>query len=442
MKNSLTGLLFVTSSLLFASCTKDAQVVAPAAAANPSELLSYKTTIVPTIDGAIDAQWGNATVTNISATVPDPGANGLFAGYIGENYAGTIRSMYDATNIYFLVEVKDADKNTKATPWYFNTTTNLWVKDGSAKVFDASGILTRDGFGSDQLAFLFNIDNSTAKFATQTCYASCHIFSNYVDYSTGVAVLKPYGAPGANHYTNGANEKIDMWWTQPNRGQAYGKMDDNYQDWAGGPTVTSLVGNSGNGRKLDGQVVTTAKGTTFPFGPVYSAADPTNAGVANTQNLKLDGTGTLVAVPKFIIPSSTADFLKAEDTITGGAAKRVLAVSSAGVLSLEDGSTLDPKVGTDYQRLGTAANAALGAKCIPSQVVSNLTAGRADISLSAVYTGAGWVYEIKRALKTTDVLKQDVDFTSLADFPFGLAIWNRSNYQHGLQTGLLLKFQK
>jgi hypothetical protein len=45
-------------------------------------------------------------------------------------------------------------------------------------------------------------------------------------------------------------------------------------------------------------------------------------------------------------------------------------------------------------------------------------------------------------LKTTDALKQDVDFSSLEDQPFGVAIFNKSNYQHGIKPGLLLKFDK
>ena len=57
---------------------------------------------------------------------------------------------------------------------------------------------------------------------------------------------------------------------------------------------------------------------------------------------------------------------------------------------------------------------------------------RANIKASATYTGSGWIVEIQRPLKTGDVLKQDVDFTDLTDRPFGVAIWNTSNNQHGI----------
>ncbi|TXT34614.1 MAG: hypothetical protein FD136_203 [Chitinophagaceae bacterium] len=374
---------------------------------------------------------------NLTAVVPDPG-NNLFSGYIGDTYTGTLKSMYDGTSIYFLAEIKDNSKNVKSTPWYFNTVTNLWAREPISKQFDASGVLVREGFGEDKFSMLWNVDNSTAKFNTQTCYASCHVFTPYLNYAVTPAAMVSNAGSG-NHYTNGVNEKIDMWWLHPNRGFAYGKMDDNYQDWAGGPQVTSLVGGNGNGRHFDDLVPTTPS-TTWPFRPGYTA-DATQGSTANTQNLKLDGTGISVAVPKWIIPNSAADFIKVADTLAGGTAVLVTGVSSTGVLTYAGGS-LDPKVGTDYQRLSTSATSLNGAKCIPGNIISPVLSGRADISIGAIHTGTSWVYEFKRAIKTGDVLKQDVDFTGLADYSFGVAFWNSNNNQHAIQPGLLLKFQK
>lgn len=420
------------------SCTKTNQVVIPATTTtNTNVLTSIKVTAAPTMDGTIEAAWDNAQKLQIAPTVPDPG-NGLFAGYIGEMYPGTVRSMYDDQNIYFLVEVQDKDKNIKSSPWYFNPTTSRWARESTSRSFDANGVMTRTGFGEDKLAFLWNVNNSTAKFTAQTCYASCHVFTPYLDYSTNPAVQKS-NANSGNHYTNGSNEKIDMWWLHPNRGFAFGSMDDNYQDWAGGPAVTNLTGGNGNGRHFDDLVVSGAS-TTWPFRPSYTA-DATQGSITNTQNLKLDGTGTSVAVPMWIIPNATADFLKASDTLAGGTARRVTGVSSAGVLSYA-GGTLDPNTGTDYQRLGATATAALGAKCIPGNIVSPVLRGRADITMGAVHTGTGWIYEFKRPIKTTDALNQDIDFTGLADQPFGVAFWNSNNNQHSIHPNLLLKFQK
>ena len=142
-----------------------------------------------------------------------------------------------------------------------------------------------------------------------------------------------------------------------------------------------------------------------------------------------------------MIPGATSSYINISDTTSGGAAKKVTAVSSTGILTYV-GGTIDPNVGTEYQRLGTSATSSIGAKCIPSVIVSPLKNGRADIDCATVYTGTGYIVEYKRRLKTSDILKQDVDFSSLQDQPFGFAVWNRSNYQHAIQPGLLLKFKK
>jgi ABC-type amino acid transport substrate-binding protein len=146
-------------------------------------------------------------------------------------------------------------------------------------------------------------------------------------------------------------------------------------------------------------------------------------------------------VPLYIIPNSTSDIIKISDTAAGGAAVKITAVSSAGVLTYATGA-LDPNAGTDYQRTGDPITGPTAVKAIPSVILSPVKNGRADITISAVYTGTGWVYEYKRKLKTADVLKQDVDFTSLQDQPFGIAFFNNSNYQHGIKPNLLLKFLK
>jgi len=43
----------------------------------------------------------------------------------------------------------------------------------------------------------------------------------------------PPGA-GGNHFTNGPEEKADLWHMHLMQDQAYGFADDDYIDWAGG----------------------------------------------------------------------------------------------------------------------------------------------------------------------------------------------------------------
>ncbi|MEI8097994.1 MAG: ethylbenzene dehydrogenase-related protein [Sediminibacterium sp.] len=434
MKLLQNKLFWVTASIVLSlgylvSCTKSNQMlnVAPASS---SELLSYLTTTAPTIDGTIDPIWENATKLSATPQVPDPG-NGLFAGYIGETYPATLRSMYDDQYIYFLVEWKDPSNNI-VQPWYFNPTTKLWAQRGNARTFDVNGNLIKDGMGQDQLAMLWNIDNSTPKFVTQTCYASCHLFTPYRNFS-GVMVPNK----SANHYTNGANEKIDMWWCHLNKDLVTNQMDDEYQDWAGGPSVTDTVGGSGNGRHADDLTPPVPFTTSY----VNTNTNINNGPFNNSQSLKLDGTGASVSVPKWVVPNATGKlYYLATDTLAGGVALKVTGVSSTGVLTYV-GGTIDPNTSTDYSdNAGTTAS--VGAKCFPSFIAAPYTAGRGDFTASGKYTGTGWVLEFKRKLKTADVLKQDIDFSSLTDQPFGMAIFNSSNYQHGIKPNLLLKFQK
>lgn len=426
-------MLFVTS------CVKENQVLdLPAAVTSKADLLSLKTTTAPVIDGNVDAVWNNATVLNTVTQVPDAG-NGMFVGYIGNQYPISLRSMYDDTYIYFLAEYADANKSVQVQPWYFNPTTHLWAQEPSAKTFDANGNLTREGWGEDKLAFLWNIDHSTAKFDAQTCYASCHMFTPYLDPTTTPATM--VANQSANHYTNGASEKIDMWWLKIGRDPIHGQFSDEYQDWAGGPSITSLVGGKGNGRHQDDQVVSGAS-STYPYGPTYTA----NVGGTSNNTQKLNITGKVpavqVSVPKYVIPNRSDYYYILKSEVTSGVAKTVTAVDSFGVLTLSDGSTIDPNVGTDYQRIGDAIYGGHGPKIIPSYVSDALTNGRADISCQANYVGNTWVIEWKRALKTNDVMKQDIDFSSLEDQPFGVAIFNKSNYQHGIRPNLMLRFQK
>jgi len=445
-KSLLTIIIVLMGSVLFLTqCTKDDQVLDTPAALNGNELFSQYTTTAPTIDGTVDAVWSNATKLDISPTVPDPG-NGLFTGYIGQQYPATLRSMFDDQNIYFLLEYGDATKNTNVSPWYFDPALNVagktgWQKEPSAKTFDASGVLTREGWGEDKVAMLWNVDYSTPKFLSQTCYASCHVFTPYVDYSLATPALVSNSASG-NHYTNGPNEKIDMWWARlgfVSKDASLNQMDDNYQDWAGGQAITNLTGGNANGRHVDGIVPDGTKSATWPYRPNYTVS-PVQGEVSNSQNLKLDGTGATVAVPIWVIPGSSTNFILVADT-AGGTAKKVTAVSSAGVLTLSNGATIDPTTGADYLRSITATGAT-APKAIASLIGVPLIGGRADITCTAIYTGTGWVVEYKRKLKTGDTSNQDVDFSSLQDQQFGVAIWNSSNYQHGINPNLVLKFKK
>jgi Ethylbenzene dehydrogenase len=434
------AILFTITLVYNLGCTynKADQLIKQEAPNSTTDLVAVKATTPLLIDGKIDQQWNNATHLKFDPRVPDPG-NGLFSGYIDDKFFVSLRAMYDDKNIYFLAEYADDSKSVNVSPWYFNPKTKLWAQEGTSKVIDANGIMTRNGFGEDKIAMLWNIDNSTPKFVTQTCYASCHVFTPYTDFSVTPAVVRS-NANAGNHYTNGANEKIDMWWGRLGRDAVLGKMDDNYQDWAGGPNITNLTGGNANGRHVDDLVVT-GTSSTWPNRPTYSTAKPQGS-ITNRQSLKLDGTGASVNVPIWLIPNNKDyHYIAPNDTLPGGLAVKINKVSSTGILYF-DGGIVDPNVDGEFLRIGDEIHGGVGPKSIPSYITSPYLGGRNDIDFAAVHTGSGWVIEFKRALKTADVLKQDVDFTGLANHPFGFAVWDRSNNQHAIKSDLLLKFKK
>ena len=56
--------------------------------------------------------------------------------------------------------------------------------------------------------------------------------------------------------------------------------------------------------------------------------------------------------------------------------------------------------------------------------------------------GSGWVLELKRKLDTGDTQAQDVNFSSLEDLAFGIAVFDNAGIAHGIKAGLSLSFKE
>jgi hypothetical protein len=381
------------------SCTKSDQVVkSTTETANSSTLVSYKTTIAPILDGSVDPIWDNAEKIQFSTSVPEVTGD-VFRGYTGNIIPSvTLRSAYDATNIYFLMEWSDPTNSNKRQPWYFDPTTKRWAQEIGTYTFSTTGAITRAPFYEDKVAFLWNVNNSVTGWNSATCYASCH---------TGL----PSTDGSSKHYTNYATEIIDMWHWKSIRGgtNAGFQMHDQFQ-----------TNSYPNGRKSD------------PGVDVYQN---------NTQSLVITGSSPAitVTVPKYVIPGKTDYGWIMNTDVTSSVAKLITAVDANGVLTLSDATTIDPNVGTDYQRVG----AGVGPKAIPGLTLNaSYTESSGDISCKTTYTsGKGWTMEIKRALKTADAI-YDVDFSTLNDQYFGVAVFENAQIAHSIKPNLLLKFQK
>lgn len=447
MKKSFVLMLLFCSALLLLYCTKKDQVVAPSTTVS-TQLVAYKTTVAPIVDGVADPVWNNAVKLQVTATVPTPG-NATFAGYNGESYAVTLRAMYTADSIYFLAEWADPTQSLLNTPVAYNPATRTWARLSNNYLFDNNGNMTTIPFNEDKFGFQWNIDNSVVAFASQSCYATCHLnpatdsINNHV--TPPVLVTIPPRS-GGNHFTNGPQEKADLWHIHLMQDQAYGYADDDYIDYAGGQL-------SANGRHSDGSVVTSITSGV----PAYSAVP---GSVTNTQTLTVTGGTAKVTVPAWVVkgqsngyyllttstaPGASVATLTNVTSADGTAALLVTAVDSNGVLTLSDNSTIDPTIGGDYKIVqdDNGVIQGVGPKAIPALVMQKYQGGRSDIRFKAVYNSQGWVLELTRALKTADAaVLQDVDFSPLTDVNFGIAVFNQANTAHAIEPGLTLHFAK
>jgi Ethylbenzene dehydrogenase len=401
IRNSyIIAALLLVSIFLLPFCTKNDQVLdEPDTTVNSStDLVSIKVTTAPTIDGTIEALWENSPKLQFSTAVPEVTGD-IFRGYTGNIIPSvTMRSAYDATNIYFLVEWADPTQSLKRNPWYFDPATKRWAQESGTYGFASSPY--RPPFYEDKAAFLWNINNSVSGWESGTCYKSCH---------TGL----PAADGSSRHYTNYTSEKIDMWHWKSVRGgvNAGYQIHDQYQKYA-----------YPNGRTSD---------------------DGADVYANNTQKIMITGTTTEVSIPKYIIPGKNDYGWINKSEIDAGTAKTITAVDANGVLTLSDATTIDPNVGTDYQRIGKYEEGKIGPKAIPGLTLNaSYTGSMGDISCKTTYTGSGWILEFTRLLKTADAVQQDVDFSSLADQYFGFAIFENAQIAHSIKANLVLKFQK
>jgi hypothetical protein len=381
----------------FSSCTNDDTYIPPAPV-NGKDLVAIKTSSPPQIDGIADALWADAPKLEFSTAVPEVTGD-VFRGYTGNIIPTvTMRSAYDNENIYFLVEWADPTQSLTRSPWYFNPTSKLWLQEKGSYDFDAAtnGGSTRAPFYEDKAAFLWSINNSVAGWNSGTCYKSCH---------TGL----PSADGSSRHSTNYITEKIDMWHWKSVRGgvNAAYQIHDQYQD-----------NTYPNGRKSD------VGGTDVYYN--------------NTQKLN-NGTAD-VNVPKYVIPDQESyNWIYESQFAPTGAALLVTGVDANGVLTLENGTTIDPNADVAYQRDGKG----VGKKAVPGVILKDGGYGgsQGDISCKAVYGNGGWTLEFQRALTTTDTI-YDIDFSTLADQYFGFAIFENAQIAHSIKANLLLKFRK
>jgi hypothetical protein len=212
------GFVLLLVGLLVAACAPAAPTEAPAATAmEPTAvpptaapawtapegaLAALPVDASPTLDGVGDeAVWAQAA----AVTIPVAG------GYNGFQTEATLKAVYTADSVYFLLSYADPTESWYRAPWQ-KQEDGTWKRIGDPN--DKGG--DNNLYYEDKFAFIWPIADSVPNFATAGCFTACHAGEN--------PDLKPYG----NKYTANEGELADIWHWKSVRN--LNQVDDQYLD--------------------------------------------------------------------------------------------------------------------------------------------------------------------------------------------------------------------
>jgi len=163
-------------------------------------LVAKKVAASPTLDGVMEDVWKQA----------QPLAFKVMGGrnFPGSSTEATLRTLYTADTVYFLLQYKDATESVRRSPWQ-KQTDGMWMKliDPADKGGD------NNVYYEDKFAVIWNI--SSPDFEQKGCMSACHLGEG-----------KPYG----NKYTKEDGERLDLWHWKGVRTGPVRQADDQYVD--------------------------------------------------------------------------------------------------------------------------------------------------------------------------------------------------------------------
>ncbi|HHC78852.1 MAG TPA: hypothetical protein ENK46_03150 [Flavobacteriia bacterium] len=416
MKTQKVSLVFaVLFLIILVNCTHDdaptITPIDPGVGQSSDVLLVKRFSTTPVFDGEIDDVWEEARPLINKATVSSAGdriiplnssSNGdasvepkdLMDPYTGEVYKYKLRGGHDGEFLYLLFEWEDEADSRDRQSWYFNATTSKWQQENKYANHK------NDKFYEDKFAMMFPIKVNGSfpeGFAGGTCTVTCH---------TGLINPQP-GQKTTRHYMSNTGELADLWHWKRDRNELSQSVDDGYVRDADGKEGTAAA----NGRKADEGI-----------------------GMYSTSMKFTDG-ATGFSGPKYVIKNRDYYYWITQAEIDNGTAVAVTGVAANGVLTLADGSTLDPNGDPDYFQ-------GFGSKRMPSIIINPGGAGndhRSETQVRAKHVGSGWQLEIKRKLNTGD--PNDAVFVLGEEIPFGLVIFNNAAIGHAQSNFLTMKFE-
>lgn len=215
-------------------------------------LESVKVTTAPTLDGDA-ADWGCLPVFEKEVTanlVYTPAGSATSPSYPGLTKTKvSMRSVYTATDVYFVATWADPTKSLARYPWE-KQADNSWKQLVNKDSTGHENTYYEDKFGVQW-------DINTSDFSAAGCYASCH---------TDSTPSSPT-FPGKK-YNNKAGETTDMWHWKSVRTEPNGQLDDKH---------VVYKASIANGRTNDSNVSGGYKDNNFANFAAACAADPTGA---------------------------------------------------------------------------------------------------------------------------------------------------------------------
>ncbi len=163
----------------------------------PVTLTSESVDTAPVLDGSnTDSVWSGATAVNI------PVANGANM----ESTSVSVKSVYTADSVYFLLEYNDPTQSQQRMPWQKQG-------DGTWKKLSTSTTHQENTYYEDKVALAWDID--VTGFAQGGCAVACHI-------------EQPANSGYGSMYTQNAGEELDIWHWKSVRTNPVGQVDDQY----------------------------------------------------------------------------------------------------------------------------------------------------------------------------------------------------------------------
>jgi|GEM_PF-301752 len=324
-------------------------------------------TSVPTIDGTVDAVWNNAPKNTIAQTISGTIQTG-----------STWQAMYDATNLYVLVQVKDANLSSIGTNVYDQDGVELFLSGNNSKAGAYNATYDH------QYRFNWNVTPSVANISGNTnsktgiTYAIPTSAGGYTLEAaipwTTIGGAAPYnGEPigfdvNLNDQQNnaGAREATAGWYLTNN---------DDYQNTAGfgtvnltvcaatTPVITSAATANGTvNAAFTYNVTATSTPTSYSVGGVLPAGVTINT-----------ATGVISGTPT--VTGTFVDTVKA--TNAGGTGTQVVTITINPAIPVVNSGSTTGTVGTAFSYTISATNnpTSYSSTILPAGLILNATTG-------------------------------------------------------------------